>query len=102
MCILDLSRVLMYEFHYDYIKNKCGNKSRLLFRGTGSLIYEIKTKYVYGDFSKNKEMFDFSNYSAKSKYYDDSNKLVVGQMKDETTGVAIEKFVALKPRYICF
>ena len=41
-------------------------------------------------------MFDFSNYSAKSKYYDDSNKLVVGKIKDETGGVAIKKFIGLK------
>ena len=41
-------------------------------------------------------MFDFSNYSAKSKYYDGSNKLVVGKIKDETGGVAIKKFVGLK------
>ena len=46
----------------------------------------------------NKEMFNFSNYSSKSKYYDDSNKLVIGKMKDETAGVAIEEFVRLKPK----
>ena len=83
----------MYEFHYDYIKNKYGNNSRLLFTDTGSLImYEVKTEAVYEDFSNDKEMFDFSNYSTKSKYYDNSNKLVVGKMKDETVGVAIEEF----------
>ena len=43
-------------------------------------------------------MFDFSNYSAKSKYYDNSNKLVVGKMKDETAGVANEEFLGLKPK----
>ena len=43
-------------------------------------------------------MFDFSNYSTRSKYYDNSNKLVVGKMKDETTGVAVEEFVRLKPK----
>ena len=55
-------------------------------------MYEIKT-----DFSSNKEMFDFSNYPTKSKYYDGSNKLVIGKMKDETRGVAIDEFVGLKP-----
>ena len=45
---------------------------------------------LYEDFSKDKEMFNLSNYSAKSEYYDNSNKLVVGKMKDETGGVAIE------------
>ena len=43
-------------------------------------------------------MFEFHNYSAKSKYYDNSNKLVVGKMKDETAGIAIEEFVGLKPK----
>ena len=54
--------------------------------------------HVYEDFSKDKEVFDFSNYSAKSKYYYDLNKLVVGKMKDETGGVAIKEFVRLKPK----
>ena len=88
----------MYEFHYDYIKNKYGNNSRLLFTDTDSLVYEIKTEDVYKDFSNDKEMFDFSNYSTKSKYYDNSNKLVVDKMKDETAGAAIEEFVGLKPK----
>ena len=102
MCILELSKVLLYEFHYDYIKNKYDNKSKLLFTDTDSLMYEIKTEDVYEDFSSNKEMFDLSNYSSNSKYYDDSNKLVIGKMKDETGGVAIEEFVGLKPKMYSF
>ena len=102
MCILEFSKVLMYEFHYDYIKNKYGNNSRLLFTDTDSLMDEIKTEDVYKDFSNDKEIFDFSDYSTKSKYYDNSNKLVVGKMKDKTAGVAIEEFVGLKPKiYLC-
>ena len=61
-------------------------------------MYEIETENIYDDFSKNKQAFDFSNFSSKPKYYNDSNALVVGKMKDETAGVAIEKFVGLKPK----
>ena len=53
-------------------------------------MYEFKTEDVHEDVH---EVFDFSNYSAKSKYYNDLHKLVVGKMKNETGGVAIEEFV---------
>ena len=68
VCVLELSKVLMYEFHYDYIKNKYGNNSRPLCTDTDSLMSEIKTEDVCEDFSNDKEMFDLSNYSTKSKY----------------------------------
>ena len=76
MYILELCKILMYEFHYGCIKNKYGNKLKLLFTDTDSLMYEIKAENVYEDFSSDKEMFEFSN-SLKSKYYDNSNKLVI-------------------------
>ena len=60
----------MYEFNYDYIKSKYVNKSKLLFTDTGKLMYRIKTEDVYEE----KNMFDFSNYSTKSKQFVDSNK----------------------------
>ena len=91
MCILESSKVLMYEFHYDYIKNKYDNKSKLLLTVTNSLIYEIKTKDFMIDY-----MFDFSNNSTTSKYYNNSNKLVIRKTKDETGGLSIEEFVGLK------
>ena len=58
MCILELSKVLMHEFHYDYIKNKYGSNLKLLFTDTDGLMYEIKTEDVYEDFSSNIEMFE--------------------------------------------
>ena len=61
-------------------------------------MYEIKTEDVYKDFRKNKEMFDFSNYWTKSKYYDNSKELFVHEMEDETAGVAIEEFIKLKSK----
>ena len=65
---------------------------------TDSLMYEIKTQDVYEDFSNDKEMFDFGKYSTKSKYFDNSNKLVAGIRKDEIAGIAIEEFVELKSK----
>ena len=91
----------MYEFHYDYIKNKYDNDSKL-FTDTDSLFNEIKTEDAYEDFSSDKEMLDFSNYSTKSKYCDDSNKLVIGKMKEKTRGVVIKEFVGLKPKMYSF
>ena len=88
----------MCEFYYNYIKSKHGNKSRLLFTDTDSFMYEIKTEDIYETFGNDREMFDFSNYSTKSKYNDNSNKLVTGKMKDETEGDAIEELVGLKKK----
>ena len=99
MCILELSKVLLYELHYDSIKSKYGNNSKPLFTDTGNLMYEIKREDVYEDFIKDKSAFGFSDYLAKSKYYDNSKKLVIGKIKDETTGVTIEEFVVLNPNY---
>ena len=58
---------------------------------------KLRLKMSIKIFSNNKEIFDFSDYLSKSKYYN-SNKLEVGKMKNETAGVAIEEFVGLKPK----
>ena len=92
----------MYEFHYDYIKNKYASDSKLFFTDTNSLFNEIKTEDDYEDFSSDKEMLDFINYSTKSKYYDDSNKLIIAKMKEKTGDVAIKEFVGLKPKMYSF
>ena len=92
----------MYEFHYDCIKNKYASDSKLFFTDTDSLFNEIKTEDDYEDFSSDKEMLDFINYSTKSKYYDDSNKLIIAKMKEKTGDVAIKEFVGLKPKMYSF
>ena len=61
-------------------------------------MYEMKKEVVYEDFSKDKEMFDFSKYFAESKYYDNSDKLVIGKTKDETSGITINEFFGLKSK----
>ena len=59
MCMLDLNKVFIYEFHYDYIKIKYGNNSSLSITNTGSLVYEIKTRDIYEEFSKDKKCLIF-------------------------------------------
>ena len=72
MCILDLSKTLMYNFHYNYIQKRYpGHKSKLLFIDTESLTYEID---VYKDFHINKQVFDNSDYPENSPFYFKDNK----------------------------
>ena len=98
MCILDLSKVLMYDFHYNFIKAKYGDKAQLLFTDTDSLCYHIQTDDIYEDFDQYRDMFDNSDYNKSSKYYFDYNKKVIGKMKDETAGHIITSFVGLKSK----
>ena len=72
-------------------------KLRLLFKEIETEI-EIETENIYDGFSQNKQVFDFSNYSSSSKYYNDTNTLVFRKMKNEMGGVAIKKVVGLKPK----
>ena len=74
MCILDLSKMLMYDFHYNYIKKKYNNRARLLFTNTDILTYEIEAEDVYKDFGNNKVMFNNSNYPESSPYHCNINK----------------------------
>ena len=63
---------------------------------------KLKLKMYMKVLAAKKKMFDFSSYSTKSKYFDNSNKLVIGKLKDETGGVAIKEFVGLKLKMCSF
>ena len=97
-CILDLSKTLMYDFHYNYIKHKYDNKVKLLFTDTDSLTYEIETKDAYKDFFKDKSKFDNSDYNKESPFYNTANKKVIGKFKDESAGIPITEFVGLRSK----
>ena len=86
----------MYEFHYKYIKSKFD--ANLMLTDTDSLVYEIKTKDVFESFYEDKNLFDFSDYSLNSKFYDPVNKKVIGKMKDEFKGKIISEFIGLKAK----
>ena len=98
MCILDLSKTLMYDFHYNYIKKKYGDKAKLLFTDTDSLTYQIEAEDVYQDFLADKDMFDDSNYPESSPYFDKTNKKIIGKFKDEAEGVPVIEFIGLKSK----
>ena len=70
----------------------------MLFTDTDSLTYQIKSKDVYEEFFKHKHLFDFSNYPKDSKFFDETNKKVIGKMKDEFGGVIVSEFVGLKSK----
>ena len=98
MCILNLSKTLMYDFHYNYIKNKYGDKAKLLFTDTDSLTYEIETEDAYLDFWNDKDKFDNSDYGKKSPFYNITNKKVIGKFKDEAAGQPIIEFIGLRSK----
>ena len=105
MCILDLSKTIMYEFHYNYIKPKYGDKARLLFTDTDSLMYEIQTEDFYKDISGDvKDRFDTSDYPPNhpSGIPTGCNKKVLGMFKDEAAGRCIEEFVGLRSKLYSF
>ena len=103
--ILDISKPLMFDFHYNYIRKKYDNKAQLLFTDTDSLMYLIQTEDVYQDFSKDvKKKFDTSGYleNHPSGIKTGVNKKVLGKFKDEAVGRQITHFVGLRPKLYTF
>ena len=101
MSILDLSKIVMYDFHYRYIKPKYGNRAKLLFTDTDSLFYEIETEDFYKDISEDvKDKFDTSNYPENhpSGIPTGVNNKVLGMFKDETGGEIIKEFIGLRAK----
>ena len=98
MCILDLSNTLLYDFHYNYVKTKYNYKAKQLFTDTDPLTYEIQTEYVYADFYQDKHLFDNSDNSSESQFYNQANENVIGKFKDEAGGKVITEFIGLKSK----
>ena len=96
--ILDLSKTLMYNFHYNVIKKTYKDKASLLFTDTDSLCYNIETNDFYNDMEKMGDLFDTSNYPVNHSVYSNLNKKVLGKFKDETAGVPIKEFVGLRAK----
>ena len=101
MSILDLSKIIMFDFHYKYIKPKYGNKAKLLFTDTDSFLYEIQTEDFYKDIAGDvRDRFDTSDYPENhpSGIPTGINKKVLGMFKDEAAGKVIKEFVGLRAK----
>ena len=103
LSILEISKILMYEFWYDYMKPKYNDNVRLYYMDTNSFKIQIKANDFYEDIASDVEnRFDTSNYEVKRPLPTGKNKKVIGLMKDELGGKIITEFVTLRPKTYSF
>ena len=96
--ILDLSKIIMYECHYDYMLPKYGDNIKLCYMDMHSFVYDIKTEDFYRDIAEDVEKrFDTSGYCDRPLPVG-KNKNVIGLMKDELGGEVMKEFVSLRPK----
>ena len=103
LSILEISKILMYEFWYDYMKPKYNDNVRLCYMDTDSFVMHIKTNDFYKDIAGDVEnRFDTSNYEVNRPLPTGKNKKIIGLMKDELGGKIITEFVTLRPKTYSF
>ena len=100
--ILETSKLHMYQFWYDHLKNKYNNKVELIYTDTDSFIIQVEKDDIYKDMLENKNLYDFSNYPINHQNYDITNKKVLGKFKDELNSLIITEFIGLKPKMYSF
>jgi len=98
VAILEISKLIMYRFHYDKILRMYGDRAKLLFTDTDSLCYHITTGNVYNDMSLTSDWYDFSDYPKEHPLYLAKNKKELGKFKDETNSVPIAEWVGLRSK----
>ena len=97
--ILDLSKIVMYEFHYDYMVPKYGDRLKLCYMDMDSLVYDIKTEDFYEDIVDDvPARFDTSGYCPNRPLPVGLNRKVIKLMKDELGGKIMTEFMALRPK----
>ena len=109
--ILDLSKLHMYQFVYEYLKPKYGKNEhssgvhstniKILYTDTDSIVCEIITKNLYADMKEDNHLFDMSEYPKNHICYSEVNKKVIGKFKDELNGEAMIEHCALRPKMYC-
>ena len=97
-CILETSKLHMYEFWYDHLKEKYNDKIQLIYTDTDSFVIEINTDDIYKDMFENIHLYDFSEYPTDHPNYSLTNKKLLGKFKDELNSKLITVFCALEPK----
>ncbi|KAF4521845.1 hypothetical protein B566_EDAN003719 [Ephemera danica] len=101
MAILDISKTLMYDFHYETMVPMYGNKLSLLYMDTDSFVYEIRTDDFYKDMETISHRMDTSDYPKDHQLYSETNKKVLGMFKDEANSAIVTEFVGLRAKMYC-
>ena len=96
--ILEISKLIMYRFYYEYLKAKYVERCTLLFTDTDSLCCLIETQDLYEDMSENLDHFDTSNFASNHAQYSTQNKRVLGKFKSETGSSPPKEFVGLRAK----
>ena len=98
MCVLELSKYLMYDWYYNTLKRKYGSQCTLLYTDTDSLLVDLKTPDAYADMESMKTHYDFSDYPKDHQLFSEQNKKAIGKFKDECSGTPIAENVGLRPK----
>ena len=101
-CILETSKLHMYQFWYEHFKNKYNNNVELVYTDTDSFIIQVEANDIYKDMLEDKNLYDFSEYPKDHPNYDITNKKVLGKFKDEMKSLIITEFIGLKPKMYSF
>jgi hypothetical protein len=101
--ILDISKIIMYDFHYNVMKKNYGEKISLLYTDTDSLIYSIKTENFFDDLKNNfLKKFDTSNYPINHTCFSNNHKNEPGFFKDELKSKIMTEFITLRPKLYAY
>ena len=102
-CILDMSKTIIYDFHYNHMKKKYpGSKLKLLWTDTDSLGYLIQTRDLYADMMEDLHLYDTSNFPKEHVLYSRENERKPGVMKDESPAKPIMEYVGLRSKMYAF
>ena len=102
VAVLDLSKKVMLDFHYDFMVEQYGSKQKLLYSDTDSLVYHVETENIFADISstENKHLFDLSNMPKPYNCMDNCKKVL--KMKSEAEAKRIEEWISLRPKCYAF